>query len=89
MLAKPDAEVVYEEGKAVGVSSEGETAKAKLVSHAAYHITRRATADGHCACEHQHHLLLFLLMTPATLQGPGQKRYGSPCCNCVTHVVVM
>jgi hypothetical protein len=31
MLAKPDVEVVYEEGVAVGVSSEGETAKAKLV----------------------------------------------------------
>ena len=31
MLAKPDAEVVYENGVAVGVSSEGETAKAKLV----------------------------------------------------------
>lgn len=31
MLAKPDAEVVYEDGVAVGVSSEGETAKAKLV----------------------------------------------------------
>ena len=32
MLAKPDVEVVYEEGVAVGVSSEGETAKAKMVS---------------------------------------------------------
>jgi Rab GDP dissociation inhibitor len=32
MLAKPDATVVYDEaGKAVGVSSEGETAKAKFV----------------------------------------------------------
>ena len=31
MLAKPDAEVVYENNVAVGVSSEGETAKAKLV----------------------------------------------------------
>lgn len=31
MLAKPDVEVVFEEGVAVGVSSEGETAKAKLV----------------------------------------------------------
>lgn len=33
MLAKPDVEVVYENGVAVGVSSEGETAKAKLVTH--------------------------------------------------------
>ena len=32
MLAKPDVEGVYEEGVEVGVSSEGETAKAKLVS---------------------------------------------------------
>lgn len=31
MLAKPDVEVVFEDGVAVGVSSEGETAKAKLV----------------------------------------------------------
>ena len=32
MLAKPDAEVVYDEaGGAVGVSSEGETARAKFV----------------------------------------------------------
>lgn len=31
MLAKPDVEVVFENGVAVGVSSEGETAKAKLV----------------------------------------------------------
>ncbi|GFH14256.1 guanosine nucleotide diphosphate dissociation inhibitor, partial [Haematococcus lacustris] len=32
MLSKPDAEVVYDEsGKAVGVKSEGETAKAKFV----------------------------------------------------------
>lgn len=31
MLAKPDVEVVYENGVAVGVSSEGETAKAKMV----------------------------------------------------------
>lgn len=36
MLAKPDAEVVYEDGVAVGVSSEGETAKAKLVCHLLY-----------------------------------------------------
>ena len=36
MLAKPDAEVVYENGVAVGVSSEGETAKAKLVRHKPY-----------------------------------------------------
>lgn len=36
MLAKPDAEVVYENGVAVGVSSEGETAKAKLVRHIPY-----------------------------------------------------
>lgn len=35
MLAKPDVEVVYENGVAVGVSSEGETAKAKMVSSAA------------------------------------------------------
>lgn len=36
MLAKPDVEVVYENGVAVGVSSEGETAKAKMVRrHAA------------------------------------------------------
>ena len=33
MLAKPDVQVVYEDGKAVGVQSEGETAKAKLVQH--------------------------------------------------------
>ena len=31
MLAKPDVEVVFENGVAVGISSEGETAKAKLV----------------------------------------------------------
>ena len=31
MLSKPDAEVVWEGGKAVGVRSEGETARAKLV----------------------------------------------------------
>jgi Rab GDP dissociation inhibitor len=31
MLAKPDCKVEYEDGKAVGVTSEGETAKAKLV----------------------------------------------------------
>ena len=31
MLSKPDAEVVWEGGKAVGVKSEGETARAKLV----------------------------------------------------------
>lgn len=31
MLAKPDVKVVYEDGKAVGISSEGETAKAKMV----------------------------------------------------------
>ena len=36
MLAKPDVEVVYEEGVAVGVSSEGETAKAKLVRFSLY-----------------------------------------------------
>jgi GDP dissociation inhibitor len=31
MLNKPDVKVVYEDGKAVGVESEGETAKAKMV----------------------------------------------------------
>ena len=31
MLSKPDAQVVWEDGKAVGVSSEGETARAKFV----------------------------------------------------------
>ena len=31
MLNKPDCEVVYEDGVAVGVKSEGETAKAKVV----------------------------------------------------------
>lgn len=32
MLAKPDVEVVYDDaGRAVGVTSEGETAKAKFV----------------------------------------------------------
>ncbi|KAK9835323.1 hypothetical protein WJX81_002020 [Elliptochloris bilobata] len=31
MLSKPDVEVVWEDGKAVGVRSEGETARAKLV----------------------------------------------------------
>ena len=31
MLAKPDVKVVYESGKAVGVTSENETAKAKFV----------------------------------------------------------
>ena len=36
MLAKPDVEVVYEDGKAVGVKSEGETAKAKLVKHSCF-----------------------------------------------------
>ena len=36
MLAKPDVEVVYEDGKAVGVKSEGETAKAHLVSTPVY-----------------------------------------------------
>lgn len=38
MLAKPDAEVVYENGVAVGVSSEGETAKAKMVGHCSFHL---------------------------------------------------
>ena len=31
MLNKPDAEVVWEDGAAVGVRSEGQTARAKLV----------------------------------------------------------
>ena len=31
MLSKPDVEVVWEDGKAVGVRSEGETAHAKFV----------------------------------------------------------
>lgn len=31
MLNKPDVEVAYEDGIAVGVTAEGETAKAKLV----------------------------------------------------------
>lgn len=31
MLNKPDAKVVYEDGKAVGVESEGQVAKAKMV----------------------------------------------------------
>lgn len=31
MLSKPDAKVVYEEGKAVGVESEGQTARASFV----------------------------------------------------------
>ena len=31
MLSKPDAKVTYEGGVAVGVTSEGETAKAELV----------------------------------------------------------
>jgi Rab GDP dissociation inhibitor len=31
MLSKPDVKVAYENGVAVGVTSEGETAKAKLV----------------------------------------------------------
>ena len=31
MLSKPDATPVFEDGKAVGVSSEGQTARAKLV----------------------------------------------------------
>lgn len=31
MLNKPDATPVFEDGKAVGVTSEGQTAKAKLV----------------------------------------------------------
>ena len=31
MLSKPDATVAYEDGAAVGVTSEGETARAKLV----------------------------------------------------------
>jgi Rab GDP dissociation inhibitor len=31
MLSKPDAQVVWEDGKAVGVSSEGETARAKFI----------------------------------------------------------
>ena len=41
MLAKPDVEVVYENGVAVGVSSEGETAKAKLVRPHAAAVGRR------------------------------------------------
>ena len=40
MLAKPDVEVVYENGVAVGVSSEGETAKAKLVTHPSLLLNR-------------------------------------------------
>ncbi len=31
MLSKPDAQVAYENGVAVGVTADGETAKAKLV----------------------------------------------------------
>ena len=31
MLSKPDAKVAFEDGVAVGVTSEGETARAKLV----------------------------------------------------------
>ena len=31
MLSKPDAKVAYEDGVAVGVTAEGETARAKLV----------------------------------------------------------
>jgi Rab GDP dissociation inhibitor len=31
MLNKPDAKVVWEDGKAVGVESDGETARAKMV----------------------------------------------------------
>ena len=35
MLAKPDVKVAFDEsGKAIGVTSEGQTAKAKLVSNA-------------------------------------------------------
>ncbi len=42
MLAKPDVEVVFEDGVAVGVSSEGETAKAKMVSCASSPSTTTA-----------------------------------------------
>ena len=31
MLDRPDAEVAYENGKVIGVSAQGETAKCKMV----------------------------------------------------------
>ena len=31
MLDRPDAEIVYEDGKVVGVKAQGETAKCKMV----------------------------------------------------------
>ena len=54
MLAKPDVEVVYEDGVAVGISSEGETAKAKLVRlHALllHRITKKDLTALNCRSE--------------------------------------
>ena len=43
MLAKPDVKVAFDEsGKAIGVTSEGQTAKAKLVSNAFCCLAKQA-----------------------------------------------
>ncbi len=42
MLAKPDVKVAFDEsGKAIGVTSEGQTAKAKLVSNASCFLRKQ------------------------------------------------
>ena len=51
MLAKPDVKVVYEDSKAVGVTSEGETAKAKLVGSLSY-MLRCCCSCAKCLVEH-------------------------------------
>ena len=43
MLAKPDVKVAFDDsGKAIGVTSEGQTAKAKLVSNAFCCLAKQA-----------------------------------------------
>lgn len=49
MLSKPDAEVVWEGGQAVGVKSEGETARAKLVVRCRT-LAREAQRHGPLVC---------------------------------------
>ena len=45
MLAKPDVKVAFDaSGKAIGVTSEGQTAKAKLVSSASCFVPKQASA---------------------------------------------
>ena len=63
MLDKPCDEIVMEDGKVVGVKSQGEVAKTKMVVCDPSYVPDRCKTVGQVSCTSNLKVFIFLLIT--------------------------